>query len=64
MNFELLVEQLKDGKMPNVTGLHFTQSQAAEIEKVLNGRKKQMDDYYTFCVAPRVAATSVNVLEA
>lgn len=64
MSYELLVAQLQEGKMPNVTGLSFTASQAAEIEKVLNGRKKQIDDYYTFCVAPRISETSVNVSEA
>lgn len=64
MNYEIYVAQLKEGKLPNVTGLHFTPSQAAQIETLLNSRKKQMDNYYTFCVVPRIIETSLNVRKA
>lgn len=64
MSYELFVTKLKEGKVPNVTGLHFTPGQATEIKSLLDGRKKQIDDYYTFCVAPRIIETSLNVPEA
>lgn len=58
MSYELIVAQLKKGKMPVVTGLHLSQSQADEIKSVLEKRRQSynemLDEYFDKCIAARV----------
>ena len=57
MNFQFIISKLKEGAMPALTGLYFTQQQADEIKDVLDSQKKNIDDYFNHCVATRIVRT-------
>lgn len=59
MTYNLLIEVLKAGQLPSLTGCHFTQDQAAEIKAILDDRKKQIENYYILCVALRIEKRTV-----
>lgn len=54
MDYELFIDQIKAGKLPSTTGLHFSGAQVEEIEIALKERKNEISDYFTGCIETRL----------
>jgi hypothetical protein len=53
-HYERLIESIKKGGLPSLTGINLTPAQANEIRWLLNIRKIEIDDYYKYCIATRI----------
>lgn len=56
-DFSKIIDQIKSGQLPSVTGYHFSQAQINEIKATIKARQSEMTNYFTSCITPRLAKT-------
>lgn len=56
-DYQRIIDQIKSGQLPSVTGCHFSQVQINEIEAAIKARYSEMTAYFTSCITSRLDQT-------
>jgi|GEM_PF-6657578 len=56
-NYNEILNQIKLGMLPSVTGMQFSQSQIDEIKALLEDRKSKITEYFDCCIESRLNPT-------